>query len=509
MFFYYDIGMKGKSLWYVLIMAFMLNSIAVYGEIPQLVRQDYLSMRFQGVVDYFKEKEYSQLDKEQKLLYIECLAKVSRVNEALEKLEPILSGNDVPDQLTCMTAGIVYMSLGKFEKAEEYLMKSVLNGVVEPRASLAMAILKLEYRKFNEAVKHYESCLDKTFSIEWLESDMVFIVGVEVYKAAREYGKLAELYRVRSSMKKKYPASYRDELKANYKLYSVERKDRRNYFSTLSGSGPVVIPFVPGVKGIRARMILLTIKGKTFKVALDTGNTAGWLVHSRELNDLLNPVKGGRTVTGIGPDSESMDGYNHYYPVLDFNIFKVHHVFGIYVPKPHPDFPDANLNPSYIRDRIVSFDFVRNALVLETEAQFQEDKDRNRPGERKMSRVSWFGYKYIYVPMEIKGKAGFAMIETGAEDIALKLDFITELGFSLVSKTRYLMNGSMKGYYVTPAELKIGDLSFSRDAVEVWHFDTFYDLLTGFSSGAVVGPLAFRGKYIVSFDPFLNQVVLN
>ena len=54
------------------------------------VDQLYLDVQFPGIVRYFEKKDYQKLSLEEKLLFIESLARTSRGLEAKEKLAPLL-----------------------------------------------------------------------------------------------------------------------------------------------------------------------------------------------------------------------------------------------------------------------------------------------------------------------------------------------------------------------------------------------------------------------------------
>ena len=56
---------------------------------------------------------------------------------------------------------------------------------------------------------------------------------------------------------------------------------------------------------------------------------------------------------------------------IDFGDFKINGLPGLYIPKPRPDFYDANLNPSFIRNRVVTIVFVHTIYIVSCESKAQ------------------------------------------------------------------------------------------------------------------------------------------
>jgi hypothetical protein len=476
--------------------------LLMWGEVPDVnVDQLYLDVQFPEIVRYFEKKDYQTLSLEEKLLFIESLARTGKGLEAKEKLTPLLSTHAAePGVLTA--AGAVYLSLGELDRAENYVDKVLTLKPGFAKAIISRILLLLYQRKFDEAKVLYEKLLtgDKEIS----GSEFVFLIGIDVYRACREPQQLNILYKTRAQIVKKTNKSRYDSLKANSRM--CKQAVQNILFQVETAGDNIVIPFAPAGKALRLNTISITIKNKNFNIFLDTGNAAGWLVHSKELNELLKPKTGGRTLTRIGSEKGMLDGYRHYYKTVDFGAFKIHHVNGIYVPKPHPDFPDANLNPSCIRDRVVTIDFVKKELVLQSKEKFKSCLS-TLPGE-SFSRLTWYGYKFPTVMVEVKGKRGLAMIETGAEDIAFKLDFVQGLPLQLTPKVKYLANGQVFNYHHAATAFNVGRFLFERQEAEVWPLNRFYNRISGVSPDVVIGPGALAGEFSVSFDPFDQQIIL-
>jgi tetratricopeptide (TPR) repeat protein len=485
-----------------IVIIILISALLMWGEVPDVnVDQLYLDVQFPEIVRYFEKKDYQTLSLEEKLVFIESLARTGKGLEAKEKLEPLLSTHAAEPGVLA-AAGAVYLSLGELDKAKTYVDKVLTLKPGFAKAVISRILLLLYQRKFDEAKVLYEKLLtgDKEIS----GSEFVFLIGIDVYRACREPQQLNILYKTRAQIVKKTNKSRYDSLKANSRM--CKQAGQNTLFQVETAGDSVVIPFVPAGKAMRLNTISITIKNKTFNIFLDTGNAAGWLVHSRELNELLKPKTGGRTLTRIGSESGMLDGYRHYYKTVDFSTFKIHHVNGIYVPKPHPDFPDANLNPSCIRDRVVTIDFVKKELVLQSKEKF-ENYLSTQSGE-SFSRLTWYGYKFPTVMVEVKGKQGLAMIETGAEDIAFKLDFVQGLPLQLIPKVKYLANGQVFNYHHAATAFNVGRFLFERQEAEVWPLNRFYNRISGVSPDVVIGPGALAGGFSVSFDPFDQQIIL-
>jgi tetratricopeptide (TPR) repeat protein len=485
-----------------IVIIFFLIALFMWGEAPDVnVEQLYLDAQFPGIVRYFEKKDYQKLSLEEKLLFIESLARTSEGPRAKEKLAPLLSAHSSEPGVLA-AAGAVYLSLGELDSAKMYIDRVLALKPGFDKAIISRILLLLYQRKFNEAKVLYEKLLkgDKEIS----GSEFVFLVGIDVFRACGEPWKLNELYKTRAQKVKKINKSRYESLKANSRMH--KRAGQNKLFQVETAADNVVTPFSPGEKALRLNTISITIKGKTFNVLLDTGNATGWLVHSRELNELLKPKTGGRTITRIGTESGMLDGYRQYYKTVDFSTFKIHHVNGIYVPKPHPDFPDANLNPSCIRNRVVTIDFVKKEFVLQTKERFESYL--SGLSKESFSRLPWYGYKFPTVMVVVKGKQGLAMIETGAQDIAFKLDFVRGLQLQLIPKVKYLANGQVFKYHHAALVLDVGRFLFERQAAEVWPLNRFYNRITGLSPDVVIGPGALEGEFSVSFDPFDQQIIL-
>jgi tetratricopeptide (TPR) repeat protein len=476
---------------------------------PIDVQQLYLESRFAEIVVYFEldetRKDFRKLSLADKLLYIECLARTGRSNQAEQKLAPLLTGQDIQAE-TAATAGIVYFAGGRPGKAKSYIDRALAADPGSKRAHLARVMLHLFYRQFEQAKAAYEKLL--TLNPRWAGSNLLFSVGLEVYRWCGDVPGLTRLYKTHAARTRSKNPGQTISLKADAKMYRKALK--KKLFSIETGSDRVAVPFSTDKTNFRENTIDMTAGGKHFKVLLDTGNATGWLVHSRTLRALLKAKTGGKTLNRIGTELILLDGYRQLYKTLDFTGFKILNADGVYVPKPRPNFPDANLNPYFISGRVVSIDFAGKQMIIRTKNRFETDLAQwaaANPGNTVV-RLPWLGYKHAFVSVRVKGDQGMAMIETGAEDIAFSLEFARDLRLPLKPERKYLGSGQVFPYHVTAAVVSLGNLKLKRDAAEVWPFKRFFERITGLTPHVIIGPFALKNKFRISFDPFDKEVVL-
>lgn len=334
---------------------------------------------------------------------------------------------------------------------------------------------------------------------------MYYLLGIEVYSAARNLRKLSILYKKRAEKFKKRDKTHSRSLISSSNLLRGAAK--KPLFSVEGNSEKIAVPFAADPQDAHQNTIFLTKKGKKYRVLLDTANSAGWIIHNSELRELLKSKKGGRVLAEIGTEMGVMDGYLIHSKEVDFGNFKIDNMIGLYVPKPRPDFYDANLNPAFIRNRVVTIDYIKKRVILRTKERFE--RDLNSLQSKNHFKFPWYGYRYTYIPLSIEGKSGLALIETGAEDIAIKLDFARQLLLPLKQNTKYLADGKTSQYHETQINVLMGKYLIERKAAEVWPFDRFYNRISGLSADIIIGPMAFIDNFALSFDPFDKKIVLS
>ncbi|MCK5057815.1 MAG: aspartyl protease family protein [Candidatus Aminicenantes bacterium] len=466
------------------------------------VEKTYKDARFSFLAEHLNKKDYSKLLLREKLLLIECLSRTAQGPLAKEKMKTILREQPAAaDILT--TAGILYTALGQLVKANLYIKRALTIDENFPAALLARAMLHLYFQRYREA----ETCCEKLVEKNpgWKETYLFLFAGLEIYKGSRNPVKLKEMYDLLAKKNKKNDKISYQNFKATSRF--LKKALKGTLFDVETAADRVTVPFAGQTGSDDKKTILLNFKDRCFRVLLDTGNAVGWFIYSSELRDRVKVVRGGKAFTRIGIEDTSLEGHHIYCKRIDFGNFTMSHVAGQFLVKPHPDFYDANLNPLFIRNRVVTLDFIRQEMVLTTKERFEKELAGRRQGVT-YARLPWYGYECAYVPVNVGGTPGLAMIETGAEDIALKLDFARELGLPLKPQNRYFANGKVFQYHKTPVSLSIDKFTFRRENAEVWPLNRIYNPITGLTAHVVIGPTVLQGKFAVSFDPFEKKVIL-
>ncbi len=107
---------------------------------------------------------------------------------------------------------------------------------------------------------------------------------------------------------------------------------------------------------------------------------------------------------------------------------------------------------------MVTLDFAGGQLILRTKEEFELDLKSVPP--EKTARFPWQGFGHVFLPVVCGGQEALALIETGAEDISLRLDFAQQRGFRLRARTRYLASGEEVAYHETQQRLSLGPFVF-------------------------------------------------
>lgn len=465
----------------------------------------YWEANFSLVVDYFQKKDFKELSLQEKLLYIECLARTARSQVAEEKLSQVL-GDHLLSSDVLATAGIVYFSMGRLKETEEFIDKALRLDPDHQKASLAKIMLLLYLQQHREAEALYKEFVRKYRLLA--DTFFVYLVGAELYIASRNLKKISRLYKRRANKLRRSEKRTYENLKKNSRLF--RKASWAKTFYVITSKDKVVVPFAESLKQGQFAVLSLEIKDKNFKVLLDTGNEVGWIIHSSELNKSLNSKKGGITLIQIGTEEGFLHGTYIYSKRLDFGKFSINHLTGTYIPKPHQRYHEANFNPSFIRNRVVTLDYIGEKLILRTKERFDQDLNSAATSQSgHFTKLPWFGYKLSFIPVLVSGKAdALAMIETGAADITLRLDFARKLRLNLEPAVKYVSTGKEFRYHKSSIKISAGPFQFTRGAAEVWPLDRFFNRITGLAPDVIIGPSALKGRLVLSFDPFDKKIIL-
>ena len=463
------------------------------------IKEAYLEGDFGKIIESYSEPGRQNVDIEFQLIYLESLIREGELKRAEKFMARMrISEENVPGLKAL--EDMMALAKGDLIKVEDIVANS------SEKENQLFVFLQLRFyielykRNFFKA----ESFLSelRNHRSGFGNSHLYFLISSKFYRTVKDFGKLSLLYKKRMKiLGKKKNREYYANLKQNYKLY---KRKIDKVFHINSDSDKIEIPFEN--KGKSAlRSIALNSGEKKYSILLDTGNTSGWLIHSRDLREDLKSVRGGRIVVQVGAESGNLDGFNIYSKSIDFGKFTLGGMFGNYIPKPRSDFFDANLNPAMVKNRIVSLDFINNQLILRSKERFDSDMLKNK--KMVVLKIPWYGYNYPMVPVICNSKNALAIIETGAENISIRSDFASEMGISMIPRSKYLSNGKVFKYFLGAVNVQLGKYIFVRKQAEIWPLLKFRNHMTGFAPHVIIGPEALSGKFIVSFIPGENILV--
>ena len=464
----------------------------------------YKMAQFSRIAAIFKKSGFETLSSQNKFLYIECLARSAQRIEA-EKLWHETKPKNAFSSQAHLTAGIVHSSRGQFVEADYHLKQALLQDPEHPQTQIAMMMLELYLQEYRKAEGMYEEFMKG--NPEWAESYLFHLLGVEVYGSVRNIAKIAELYKTQADKLRKLDIKQRQNFQKSSRLYQKESKNKA--FQSKTTSNRVALPFVELTNKDSYATISLEIKDKRYKVLLDTGNRVGWTIHSRELEKRLKHRPGGTVLIQIGAEEGMLHGHLLLTKRVDFRNLVLQHMPGMYVPKPHPDFPEANLNPLFIRDRVVTLDFRNKELILRTKERLHEDIMQVSSQSKKIVTLPWYGYEQAFIPVVVNNThKALAMVETGAEDITVNLDFAQWHRLVLEPAIKYLPTCKEFPFHKTPFQMSIGHFRMQRWKADVWSLERLADPITGFMPDILLGPDLFKERFVLTFDPYQKLILI-
>lgn len=491
----------------VLFFIALSSFLYLFASIPDREDLDnlYKMAQFSSLVSLLNRSGFENLSIQDKFTCIECLARSARRSDAEKLLQKTMT-DFAPTCQAHATAGIVWTSLGRFAEAESQLELALRMDPESHKARMAMMMLDLYMKKYRKAQQTFEESVEG--SPGWAESYVSHLLGMEVYGASGNTNKIADLY---GNLAGKY-RKLDDRLYQNFRKNSRLFRTRAGHaaFRTQTTSERIALPFVEPAGSLNCPAVSMKIDGKPYNVLLDTGNRAGWTIHSRELEKKLKNRSGGTVLTQIGAEEEMVHGHYLLTKQIYFRNFTLLHMPGIYVPKPFPGYPEANLNPLAIKDRVVTLDFIHNELVLRTKDRFHDDLGRASSHAEKLVSLPWYGYEQAFIPVMVNNEQrALAMIETGAEDITINLDFARRSGLTLEPATKYLQTGKEFSYHTTLIRMDIGHLEIRREETPVWFLEKMADPLSGLMPDVLLGPDFFKERFVLTFDPFQKIIIIS
>lgn len=485
-----------KALFTLLLPALAAGSQAGPG-IPELFR----AARFGAIVERLAEEPFDLLERAEQSMLIESLARTGEGFRAVPLLNRLLHEGDYDEELLTL-CGIVNTSVGDLAKAEECLTQALQVNPGHPRALVSSSMLMLFLRNFSKAEELFERAL--AMEPELVSDPLFLLIGIKVRQLTGDPERLLSAYQALAEYHRE-AGHERSASRYEKDLEMLRESGPEPLFRVHTTSDRVELPMVDFTPGIPYKCLVLELEGAEYRIVLDTGNAPGWTVHDPSLLDKLDNVFGGMVSTSTGSVESAFDSRSLVTSALDFGPFRLSRLQGLFFPKPREAYFDGNLNPIFIQDRVVTMDYVNNRFLLRTKERFE--RDLSEIPKTRFTRVPFYGWEWPFVPVKVNGYADtLAMIETGAEDIHVKLEFARFINMPLQEAVK-TFRGREYSHHKGNLDALVGTFLFHRSEVEVWP-RRFSDNITGLSDSVMIGPVALEGTFIVHFDPFDNQVIL-
>jgi hypothetical protein len=457
----------------------------------------YFEAEFALIVSELGELPWDGLTADQQMLLLECQARTGNGYTALRKLEEIRIGHR-NSAAWDGTAAAVALSIGRFRLADSLADCALIRDPGNLRARLTKAMLLLYSRRSSLARDLILEILkiDKAFT----ERFLVYEIAHEVLSAAGDWGALSELCGL---LARRYAHDGNLPAAGNALRDSAMYAGMTgNVFYVAEASEDLIeLPLVDLPTRSWRKCVLLNMEGESYRVLIDTGNEAGWTVCHTDLRKCLVSRRGANIPLSSGAILRNLTGYRIVTDSLNLGSAVIRNAHGISFQKPDGEFYDANLNPFFIRNRVVTIDYVGSRLIFRTKDRFESDIAAD---SSEVTRVPCYGYRSPLVPVTMNDSlSAIALIETGADDISIHADFTAHLGVSL----QVAGSSDSPQSAPLPFSMDVGGAVFERAGAQI-RPARFRDEITGLSYDVMIGSGAFDRKYIVSFDPFDRTMIL-
>jgi|GEM_PF-1311593 len=453
--------------------------------------------RFDAVVAMLQSTAEAPLDRHSELLFLESMARLGRAFEIRPRILELLSGEPPAADLYA-TASAVFLAAGDIQAAEHFITLAQALDPDHHGALLNRTLLLIEQQHHAAAEATWAKV--RRLYPALAQSRLGILVSRRLYQSSRNPDALRAL-RPEKNIGPDVPTQGGPDTGID-SIYEDLPAD--TWFAVDTTGERVSVPLV-NFGDTFYKCLIYEHQEKHYRILLDTGNAPGWTLHEPALQSVLVSRRGGGSRISTGSVDHELDSYHLRTDLLDFGSFTVQHLTGSFFAKPRENYFDGNLNPFFIRNRVVSMDFVHNRLLLRTAEAFREDRQSWPAGT--YGEVAVYGHCWPFIPITVNGYAhGLAMLETGAEDISVKLEFARSIHLPLQEAVKE-WRGQSYNYHQTDLTVMVDTLVFHRPASEVWPV-RFHDPLTGMADHVMIGPWALEGKYILTFDPFQRKVYL-
>jgi predicted aspartyl protease len=395
-------------------------------------------------------------------------------------------------------------AIGRIHLADEYASRALEINPDNIRALHARAMLDLYLARYNAARLSLERIIE--LGADPARSFLMFQTAHEIYSACRDMDALAQIHEERAA----YLESIGEIAAAGNKHRDAKfyrEIAEREFYSCGAVDDRIEIPLVDYPAGTPYKCAVMVIDGKEYYVLIDTGNSVGWTVHGNELRRKLVSIRGANVAPQSGVTRRALTGHNIITDSIALGGIKLRNLLGVYFPKPRGGSFDATLNPFFIRDRVVTIDFVNDLLILRTKERFDSDI-AELPAE-SISRLPCYGYRWLYVPAIVNGAdSALALIETGAQGVSLRLEFAELIGFPFIERRVTATSGEIRTYHEASVEIKLGSHKFIRRSAKVWPV-RFRDEITGMCDDVMIGAYALQNRYVISYDSVKREVIVH
>jgi len=253
--------------------------------------------------------------------------------------------------------------------------------------------------------------------------------------------------------------------------------------------------------------IRIKIAGHFYTILLDSGNAEGWIIHSMDLLERTKSRLGQRRLTRMGTGSTYINSQVCLTPQLPMGTDQLTNITGVFIPKPSQDFTDANLNPSMIKNCIITMDFIANEIILQTQDVFHKQKSIQF-GQMKKAILPWLGFQYILTRIPFQGKQTLMQIETGASGITLLKKFADRLSLGTINQAGYDNITNTNRFRSLPFTLAIRNIVITDPKAEIWPMPDFHINFSGMVPDIILGPKCLIGRTKIVLDPFSRQFSL-
>ncbi len=459
----------------------------------------YEARRLGEVLAALPDSSFAGLPLAHQLLHLLAEARGARGYHALDQLQAVLARHP-DDPAVRATAAVVYHAAGRLDDAAAHARAALDADPGQVEAWRAVAMLRLHRHDPGGALAAYREARRAAPDRVGGFWDVLF--GQSIAEGLGEGAVRADALEARARV---HEAAGSAEA-------AVEARDRASlyrlvaglpFFTGTSRADAVVLPFERCFESTPYRCIDLLAGGTAYRVLVDSGNEYGFGVHSPGLRDAIATYRGGTTSVTTGSVDTAMAASDFFADSVILGGLVLHNVPAVASPKVREPYWDANLNPFFIRGRVVTLDYVTGRMIARTSDRFHRDLARS---SNPVARVPMYDPDRPYIMADVNGHRATAVIETGAEILSLTAEFADLAGLPLRSGTRRWRD-QLLDVRRTDVDVAIGGLPFFSDSVEAWP-GRVGDLCTGLLYDVVVGPGSLEGRFSLSYDPFDRVVVL-